>query len=382
MTNKKDRPALFELVTKGPLKPDLKGALDTPSWFYSKKAAKANDRPAAATGAGPEASVRPIAPPTDSQSTTSFEATLPAETAASVESAVDSAAKQRPSEPTSPLPTAESTIARPSDAPQPVLPLDQSEAEHADESTDGYTDESTIEHKATSVLPLEHDATEKPYPARSVTITVPYWLIAVTALALIFVLLVAYRAGQQADSGQATSPTTPANTADAPPSDALLDITNALARGNALAPRGPGTNRVGTPPVQPRAADPTSTEASPDRQPAAGPPRKQLPALPQKGQTLIICSSAKSSILLPVQNHFADNGLRTAIGKQGGMYVLYSGLTVENSKSSQADAFKTRVVRIGANYNKARPDGAMTFNPSTFETAYWINLNRIDKTPN
>lgn len=412
MTNKKDRPALFELVKKGPLKPDRKGALDTPGWFYKKKAAEGDDIPAPAAGAA--ASVRPIAARTDGPPATSVESTLPATAAASAGSAATPTSARSAEERSSTRPTADGASVRPTadptsarasadsvgaqraaraesaepnegpvtaepiDAPGRVEPIGPPDAEVANEPT--------IEHEADRGLRSVEDTQEERLPARTVTITVPYWLVAVAALALVFVLLVAYRAGQKADRGQVVGSTAPANTADAPPSDALQDITEAPARGDALARRDRPTNLATSRPMGSRPVDQPSTGTGADRRLTARPPRAALPprqpALPQKGQTLIICSSAKSSILLPVQNHFADNGLRTAIGKLGGMYVLYSGITVESTRDSQADALKTRVGRIGASYNKARPADALPFNLSTFESAYWANLNRIDKTPN
>ena len=63
MTARKQQPALFELINKGPLKPDRRGRLLTPKWFYRKKAdaaatTDAADAPATASGADVSA-VRP-----------------------------------------------------------------------------------------------------------------------------------------------------------------------------------------------------------------------------------------------------------------------------------------------------------------------------------
>lgn len=46
MTAKRDKPALFELVNRGPLKPNNRGELQTPGWFFSNKTVvvKPNDQ--------------------------------------------------------------------------------------------------------------------------------------------------------------------------------------------------------------------------------------------------------------------------------------------------------------------------------------------------
>lgn len=61
MAARKQKPALFELIGKGPLKPDGTGRLRTPGWFYGRKAA------ATTTPASPAESAQglplPVAPP-------------------------------------------------------------------------------------------------------------------------------------------------------------------------------------------------------------------------------------------------------------------------------------------------------------------------------
>ena len=37
MAGRRNRPALYELLNKGSIKPDEKGKLKTPGWFYGRK---------------------------------------------------------------------------------------------------------------------------------------------------------------------------------------------------------------------------------------------------------------------------------------------------------------------------------------------------------
>jgi len=276
MAAKKDKPALFELIKKGPLKPDEKGGLSAPPWMR----------------------------------------------------------KSSPVEPD-----------QPGSEPQPKAGLPRSGASAPGDEQPGATG---IQRSLPDLC-----------PDKRLTISVSYWALAAAALALLFLLVAAYRLGQFNPSAPAGS-LEPSSQFDTPPSDRLREVTDS-------APQ-PDVFR----------ADPTDkvTPAASESVPPGRPRQDKLASL--SGQRLIICGDRSAGNLKAVQQVFAKSGVATKIGKSQGRYVLYSQQSFTSGKSPAAVAFKEHVAQIGATYNRKKPRNAPSFRPSTFAADSTYTVNSAD----
>lgn len=295
MATKKQTPALFELINKGPLRPDDKGRLATPKWFAKSKTPPVSGAPASVTTA-----------------------------------------------PTAPAPTP-SAPAKPPTAPLPAT--------------------SPIDTTTPATRPVAISSIGRRLPLLSLkpsklTFSVSYWLIGLAALALIFIVLVAYRLGQINIENRQT------DHANAPPSPTMQAIADAAPQAAVLS----GTPSQPTPPAPPAAAaDSATVQPAPD----------QTPVSPRTGMCLILVAHSNPRDLSPVQAYFNTKDIRTAIGRRGKNYVLYSQQLFPNSKA--AEGLKAQVARLGKDYNRYKSPTAPVFKPETFSQAYLANIDSITR---
>ncbi|MBN1436851.1 MAG: hypothetical protein JW936_07235 [Sedimentisphaerales bacterium] len=212
----------------------------------------------------------------------------------------------------------------------------------------------------TAVMP-EHE-TETPMFS-GLTFSVSYRVLALAALALVFLLLVAFQLGRNS--------ATP-NYIDAPPGTDMQQIVESPANTNLVTPSAQGGSQPAT--AQPR---PIPTAQSVTTQNTA-PAQSSNAAAARTGQCLIICSLAEGNMLRPLQQHFANSGIMTEIGYFNNTYVLHSSQTFESSQAPGMVNLRQNVIRVGATYNESRPAGAPVISANTFQSAYPANIAAIE----
>lgn len=298
MASKRYKPALFELVNSGPLKPNKRGALNPPRWFYGNKKR---------LGATQQSTMH--GPFTDGH------------------------------------------VAKDKD----TLAGATSPAEAVSQNVDH---EATRAKMASGIF------------SHQLQVTVSTLVVALVALGLILLLLLTYYMGQRsglAAANRSDSPSDISAAAGESANEGLADGRNGNIH-KKLAPSRP-QEPVATKVEQPK-------QASSISKPTAKPIRRPVGRY-RTGQCLWICFHSQKSVLLPVQNYFADNGIATLIGKYDGKYVLCSDHTIESQHSTSAVQLKKQVAKIGASYDSNKPRAALGFDAGTFQGAYWINAGDI-----
>ncbi len=108
------------------------------------------------------------------------------------------------------------------------------------------------------------------------------------------------------------------------------------------------------------------------------------PLLPKEtlnSQCWIICGHKEREPLLYVQKYFYDNGLETVIAKFDNRYILVTKDTFVDYKSTEAKNLKNLLEKIGKYYNNNKPKEAPGYSLATFQSAYAINIERININP-
>jgi len=364
MTGPKDKPVLYELVSKGPLKTDQQGGLKAPGWFQGDEAhdqAAAKPQTTATTGAGSQSVV--AAPPKPVVVVTSAAEAAP-------KPAVPAAGSVRP---------AESSLA----AVPPVRPLE------------------TVQPQRTTPVAAATMRSVFDLAARRLGFSLPYWAVGVVVLGAVICLVLAFELGQArgrrtsglaATTGSASGKSPSA--ADSGPEPALQEIMKqppqpgVLGRAQPLPAAGGPSSPGGAQPG--RASQPAGSTPGPTTE-AAGPAPQAAPGAAGMGQPaaggataagkgafcLILCGDQNRRNLLAVQEYFTKAGVLTNIGRAGSRYVLYADQGTDNSQSVEAQNLKRRVAELGGRYYRDKPKNAPTFVPSTFESAYWMSRSAI-----
>ena len=306
MTTRKQTPALFELINKGPLRPDKKGRLATPKWFAKPKTPPASDAAASVTTTPSAPAPTPAAPAKPST------APLPA------------------TRPTDTKPLTAGNMASPNIGPR--LPL-------------------------FSLKPTK------------ISFSVSYWLVGLAALAFIFIIVLAYRFGQidmqnrQADFGNAPpSPALQQVAGANPQADVLSDAPKP-----ATTPAQPAAPSAATAAVAPpvRAAGYPKVQPALDAAPAAPPtglclilvthknPRDLSPVqayFNTKGVSTEIGRMGKNYVLHSQElfaNRAAAQNLKELVARLGADYNRYKSPTAPGfNPETFSQAYLANIERI------------------------------------
>ncbi len=172
--------------------------------------------------------------------------------------------------------------------------------------------------------------------------SIPYQLAIAIVLGLILVTLVAFRLGQYSYVGQDKS-------ADVP-------VVKPLAN-----------------PPKPQGQTPSSRTETPriskDVTPNTG---TGVPAQTTGKNIIVIVEYKARADLVPVQAHFAENGIETEIITEGGRYFLVTKNRYDNPNTPGTDGYviKQKIIDVGAKYRGKAPAGYETFAPNFFKDAY------------
>ena len=338
MSARKYRPALYELVNKGPLKPDKQGSLRAPGWFFDKRGKEAVGQAAGSTG-----STVPLRP----------------QTAANGEPPQSGQAQQAGTP--KPKVMAPMTAAPPRLAAAPAV---QQTAKPAKEPVE----QATAGQERPFALETDHGR---------VKVGIPYWAAGLVVLGLVFSLLVAYRIGRSGDGGPSAEPVsvTDEEPAAEQSRQELSEVRQSAPRPEILGLARPTEQQPGpemTTPGPARAdAEATGSPVAPTR------PSETRVAAATGTYVLVMCGSSDRRDLLPVQEYFSKQGLLTLIGRTGSRYVLHSAAGVESTRSAEAGKLKQLVERYGARYNDEKPASAPSFTAKTFETAFWMRRDAL-----
>lgn len=104
------------------------------------------------------------------------------------------------------------------------------------------------------------------------------------------------------------------------------------------------------------------------------PPRTEKiePVKPAGTNVIVLVEYSAMADLLPVQAHFAENGIETEIVGQSGRYFLQTKQRYDNPATPGTDGYKAKqkIAEVGAQYKGKAPPGYETFAPRYFSDAY------------
>jgi len=178
--------------------------------------------------------------------------------------------------------------------------------------------------------------------------SVPYQVAIVLLLVFIFVILAAYRLGQnsypagQQETGQ--------------PNPAMNEMDNERpieqASSEILQPSAPAEENT------------AKTEVA-------------EPAKPTGSNVIVLVQYDSLSDLAPVQQHFSEYGIETEIVTERGSYFLQTKERYDNPEKPGTDGYKAKqkIIEVGAKYKGEAPAGYEPFAPRYFSDAYGKKVN-------
>jgi len=341
MSGKKYKPALFELLGKGTVKPNENGSLSTPgwmrgqtknpfAWLFRRRVKESSDSESAVTIHGLK-SVSPVGTVASVSGTGAVEPAKPVTPA--MKPPVPAAAVTAAA-PKAPIPAAAITPRPP--AVTAGAPRIRAAGETGQAKDSGWFVR---------------------IPGNRLQVVVNYKVAIAAGAVLLVLLLLVFRLGQSRGRTVAADPAqaTVAQTAEPVSSTAKL---------NEIRQGAPRTDILPEQAVKAKAAEavqPAASEAVSAR----------------KGLSLVICSHTNQRELGQVQAYFARKGVPAEIGQFDNRYVLYSVQTFETITQAKQSKLKDAVVELGRRYNSEREKGAAIFQAKTFESAWWINIEKI-----
>ncbi|MBN2374988.1 MAG: hypothetical protein JXD22_01205 [Sedimentisphaerales bacterium] len=392
MAGKKDKPALYELIGKGPLKPDGRGSIETPKWFYGQKRKTEPMRAGVQAIAVPKTvSGKPFIPQTVKQPA-KVQVEQPGSTSGQAGQQVE---KQPVLADSSAISGVGAKVSTPSGMAFGKrlgnLGLEDQSAQAKDEEAKEFS------------FGMED---------RKISLLFPLWVGCVVLLGLLFVMGVIYRIGQHSgknaamnqagliDSSAAgpggTGQGGDGSTADLGSVPARPDVWDRPGTKDTASGAGSGNRAVGSDSgrsgaryesalpggsgvaTSPGAATGSGTTRAATNTPAGGAGRTAPGVTTQNGGwRLILCGSTNQRDLVAVQEYFNKKGIMTGIGKQSSRWVLYSGYSASSSSDAKLSELKAKVKELGAKYNSEKPRGATPFNPSTFSSAFPVKDESI-----
>ena len=96
--------------------------------------------------------------------------------------------------------------------------------------------------------------------------------------------------------------------------------------------------------------------------------------LPAGDNAIVIATVKEAGDLIPVQKHFAANGVKTEIVQKEAYYLLITKDRFGNPKRHGSDGYKALqlIKKIGLDYKV--PDGGQNFGPEPFQDAYGMKM--------
>ena len=96
------------------------------------------------------------------------------------------------------------------------------------------------------------------------------------------------------------------------------------------------------------------------------------PVEPQGDHVIVLVQYQRRADLVPVREHFAQNGIETEIVQEGGWYFLVTKDRYQNPNNPGTDGYQAlqRIIEVGAKYKGKAPTGRETFSPHFFRDAY------------
>ena len=350
MAGRKYKPALYELVAKGPLKPDKGGKLLTPKWFYGSKTGTVT--PLAKDGQAP---VVRLIPPT-------------------MERPKDWAPKQE--EPTEPV--------REEAAVEEVGPTEVSG--QAVEGADRAGGLAAIGRATEKVKQVSARLTKE-----KLELSATYVTVGVVLVGLLFSWVLFYGLGHMAGRSGAEQAVVPSQE-EAPEKaqqGSLSDVTSGPVRPGLLAPAeraGSGQAGVGGSAV-PRPAGVTTTVAASAEITTSGASAARAepvvvePAVKvvDKGSRLVVLTWRSPAELSPVMAFFAKKGIETEVGRFGTNFVLFTKESFGTGDDARVREVKEDIRRYGALYRDEKPATAPVFLAQSFATAYPVKSESIKR---
>jgi hypothetical protein len=328
MAGRRYKPALYELLKKGAIKPDEKGKLQTPKWFYGRKSETVE----------PVRKGTLIVTKQAGEGTSSF-----------------------------PVKTVKPPEARPEPQAAPAKPR-----------------ETVGVKSAVKAFSLR-------WERKKLKVATPYWVAGLVLLGLLLSHLVMYRMGQSGEEPVVAETEVEQNLRNAGPSADLDKVMNSPVRKDVLGPlanRQPIRQEAAqaSSPMKPEVsgrqlAAEGSLEAPPEVTRAEIVPKPVSPVV-MDGSCLVMCGHENHRALRPVQEYFNQRGVTTEIGRFNNRYVVYSKDIFESSKEANALKLKNQVAQFGMLYNSEKPRGALGFTAETFRSAYWVRRDRIKSVDN
>jgi hypothetical protein len=177
--------------------------------------------------------------------------------------------------------------------------------------------------------------------AGRIEFSIPYQLAIVFILALVLLVLAAFRLGQSSYINKQAVTSNPSVKVPLKPQ----------------VPQ-PATDRKQTPPVSKDVSPNTTASASTG---GAG-----------KNNVIVLVEYKARADLVPVQAHFAEFGIETEIVTAGGRYLLITKNKYDNPSTTGTDgyAIRQKIIEVGAKYKGKAPEGYETFAPNFFKDAY------------
>ena len=392
MAGKKDKPALYELIGKGPLKPDGRGSIETPKWFYGQKSKTEPMRAGVQAIAIPKSGAgKPFIPQTVKQpDKVQVEQPVQQPEQSSVQPGQSKGRLSgQPSEKQPGLVNSAAISGVGAKVPAPsgsafgkrLGNLDfedrsaQTEADEAKDFSFGMED-------------------------WKIRLLFPFWVGCVVLLGLLFVMGVIYRFGQHSGKNSVLGPTESAaaglggteqggdgSTADMGSVPARPDVWDRPSSKETATGAGSSNRAVGSDSGRSGAryestlpgGSGTATSPGDATSSRTGGASRAAPGVTTQsgGWRLILCGSTNQRDLVAVQEYFNRKGIITGIGKQSSRWVLFSDYSASSSSDAKLSELKAKVKELGAKYNSEKPRSATPFIASTFSSAFPVKDESI-----
>jgi hypothetical protein len=435
MSAKRYKPALFELMDKGSLKPRTDGSLPVPEWLYGskkthglinflRKIPRLIHRPSAAETGSPvtpitrpvshkssETAIAPLGqrpqpamekpvspvvspatrpPAANNTQTPSRPAVLTGTSKPTVQPAKTSAIGAQINIPTtmqSPVPAIAASVKtpvpvqqQPTSVPQKPIEISPPKSQPERMSRPSVTPRWNLEQAKgeNNERKSGQETHTLGWMARRVHVSISHGILILTALGAILVLLGIFRLGQMAGNtsdsqSAAISATSPASSLQAPPAaeNKLQSLRESSTRPDAL--QAPRGGRSAQPAiiVSPETPAVSQTGITPAQAPATA---KSAAAL-----HLVICTQDSATELAALKIYFNRKGVSVEIGRFGSKYILYSTRSFDSIKDADVSGLQKTVAELGGKYNAEKDPGAAVFSPKTFaaDSTYFVRAEKI-----
>ena len=389
MAGKKYRPALYELVGKGPLKPDKGGKLLTPKWFYGSRTGTVTPLGKDGKGLAVKGLKKRLIPPTvERPKDWEDESAKAADEVVEDEAVVDEAAVEQAGQAT----VEASGMSEVADAPAVAHTEGQASAPEAQAawSVDGAKEK---------VRQVGGRLTKE-----KVEVSATYMSVAVFLVGLLFSWVLFYGLGHMAGGTGGDQAVEREQSAAEPAAQGrLADVLSGPPRPDVLAS---ASRADGVPSSVRRAAIPRPGQLPPANRRTVAPTEAAVqavaasaavaasnkPAVPvraaevkpavkvvDKGSRLVVLTWRSPAELSPVMAFFAKKGIETEVGRFGTKFVLFTKESFGTGDDVRVREVKEDIRRYGALYRDEKPATAPIFLAQSFAQAYPVKSDSIKR---